>query len=134
MTSTASTTAAPREWRLAARPTGWPTPEDFELATSVLPELAEGQIRVRNEVLSVDPYMRGRMSAAKSYAAPYVVGEAMTGAAVGVVEQSRAERIKPGDRVLHGWAGARSRSSTHLRPGWSTSRPRRRLLIWVSWA
>jgi NADPH-dependent curcumin reductase CurA len=102
MTSTASTTAAPREWRLAARPTGWPTPQDFELATSVLPELAEGQIRVRNEVLSVDPYMRGRMSAAKSYAAPYVVGEAMTGAAVGVVEQSRAEKFKAGDPVLHG--------------------------------
>jgi hypothetical protein len=102
MTSTASTTAAPREWRLAARPTRWPTPEDFELATSVLPELAEGQIRVRNEVLSVDPYMRGRMSAATSYAAPYVVGEAMTGAAVGVVEQSRAELFKPGDHVLHG--------------------------------
>ena len=64
MTSTPSTTASPREWRLAARPTGWPTREDFELATSVLPELAEGQILVRNEVLSVDPYMRGRMNAA----------------------------------------------------------------------
>jgi NADPH-dependent curcumin reductase CurA len=102
MTSTASTAAAPREWRLAARPTGWPTPEDFELATSVLPELADGQIRVRNEVLSVDPYMRGRMSAAKSYAAPYVLGEAMTGGAVGVVEESRAEGFAPGDHVLHG--------------------------------
>ena len=68
----------------------------------MLPELADGQIRVRNEVLSVDPYMRGRMSAAKSYAAPYVVGEAMTGAAVGVVEESRAEGFKPGDHVLHG--------------------------------
>ena len=74
MTSTPSTTAAPREWRLAARPTGWPAPEDFALVTSVPPELAEGQIRVRNEVLSVDPYMRGRMNAAKSYAAPYVLG------------------------------------------------------------
>lgn len=102
MTSAASTNAAPREWRLAARPTGWPKPEDFELAASDVPELADGQIRVRNEVLSVDPYMRGRMSAAKSYAAPYVLGEAMTGGAVGVVEESRSERFASGDHVLHG--------------------------------
>ena len=95
-------TTTPREWRLASRPTGWPMPENFELAESTVPELAEGQIRVRNEVLSVDPYMRGRMSAAKSYAAPYAVGEAMTGGAVGVVEESRAEGFKRGDHVLHG--------------------------------
>ncbi|GAB3442967.1 NADP-dependent oxidoreductase [Phycicoccus ginsengisoli] len=102
MTDAPTPTAAPREWRLASRPTGWPTPENFELAESAVPELADGQIRVRNEVLSVDPYMRGRMSAAKSYAAPYEVGEAMTGGAVGVVEESRAEGFAPGDHVLHG--------------------------------
>jgi NADPH-dependent curcumin reductase CurA len=105
MTNALATTTAPREWRLASRPTGWPTPDNFELAESDVPELADGQIRVRNEVLSVDPYMRGRMSAAKSYAAPYAVGEAMTGGAVGVVEESRAEGFKAGDHVLHalGW-------------------------------
>ena len=84
------------------RPTGWPTPEDFELAASDVPKLADGQLRVRNVVLSVDPYMRGRMSAAKSYAAPYEVGEAMTGGAVGVVEESRADGFAAGDHVLHG--------------------------------
>ena len=101
MTDSPAPTTAPREWRLASRPTGWPTPENFELAESDLPELQDGQIRVRNEVLSVDPYMRGRMSAAKSYAAPYAVGEAMTGGAVGVVEESRAEGFKPGGASLH---------------------------------
>ena len=105
MTDAPAPTTAPREWRLTSRPTGWPAPENFELAQSDVPDLADGQIRVRNEVLSVDPYMRGRMSAAKSYAAPYAVGEAMTGGAVGVVEESRAEGLAPGDHVLHalGW-------------------------------
>lgn len=102
MTDAPTPTSAPREWRLASRPTGWPTPDDFEIAESAVPALADGQIRVRNEVLSVDPYMRGRMSAAKSYAAPYDVGAAMTGGAVGVVEESRADGFEPGDHVLHG--------------------------------
>ena len=92
----------PREWRLASRPTGWPTPEDFELVASEVPELADGQLRVRNTVMSVDPYMRGRMSAATSYAAPFAVGEAMEGGAVGVVEESRADGFAVGDHVLHG--------------------------------
>lgn len=98
----APATAHPREWRLASRPTGWPTAENFELAESSVPDLADGQLRVRNVVLSVDPYMRGRMSAAKSYAEPYAVGEAMTGGAVGVVEESRADGFAVGDHVLHG--------------------------------
>jgi NADPH-dependent curcumin reductase CurA len=97
--------AAPREVRLVARPVGWPTHDDFAVVESEVPELAEGQVRVRNLVMSVDPYMRGRMSAAKSYAAPYEVGEAMTGGAVGVVEDSRAAAFAVGDHVLHshGW-------------------------------
>jgi NADPH-dependent curcumin reductase CurA len=93
---------SPREVRLVSRPVGWPTPDDFELTTSEVPELAEGRIRVRNLVMSVDPYMRGRMSAAKSYAAPYELGEAMQGGAVGVVEESRADGFAAGDHVLHG--------------------------------
>ena len=88
--------------RLASRPVGWPTHDDFAVVESELPELADGQLRVRNVVMSVDPYMRGRMSAAKSYAAPYEVGEAMTGGAVGVVEASRADGFAVGDHVLHG--------------------------------
>ncbi|WP_299444503.1 NADP-dependent oxidoreductase [uncultured Phycicoccus sp.] len=101
--STAARPDAPREVRLVSRPVGWPTPLDFELVASEVPDVDEGQIRVRNVVMSVDPYMRGRMSAAKSYAAPFELGEAMSGGAVGVVEESRAEGFAPGDHVLHGF-------------------------------
>ena len=103
--TTASSPSAPREWRLVSRPVGWPTPEDFELAESELPDVGDGQVRVRNVVMSVDPYMRGRMSDAKSYAAPYELGVAMHGGAVGIVEESRADGIEPGDHDLHalGW-------------------------------
>ena len=100
--TTTPTGTAPREVRLASRPVGWPTHEDFSLVESEVPALADGQIRVRNTVMSVDPYMRGRMSAAKSYAAPYELGAAMTGGAVGVVEETRAEGFAVGDHVLHG--------------------------------
>ncbi len=100
--TTVSRTAAPREWRLVSRPVGWPAADDFQLAESEVPDLGDGQVRVRNVVMSVDPYMRGRMSDAKSYADPYVLGEAMHGGAVGVVEESRADGFAPGDHVLHG--------------------------------
>jgi NADPH-dependent curcumin reductase CurA len=92
----------PREVQLVSRPVGWPTPENFALVESAPAQLAEGQIRVRNEVMSVDPYMRGRMSDAKSYAEPYALGEAMHGGAVGEVVESRAEGVAVGDHVLHG--------------------------------
>jgi NADPH-dependent curcumin reductase CurA len=88
--------------RLERRPVGWPRPDDFSVLESDVPEVADGQVRVRNVVMSVDPYMRGRMSDAKSYAEPYALGEAMHGGAVGVVEESRAEGIEVGDHVLHG--------------------------------
>ena len=96
------------EIRLASRPTGWPVPENFETATVELPALLEGEVRVANEFLSVDPYMRGRMNDAKSYAAPYALGEVMTGAAVGEVIESRSTEIAVGDKVLHhlGWRSA----------------------------
>jgi NADPH-dependent curcumin reductase CurA len=94
-----------REIRLAARPVGEPKPTDFELAHVEVPECADGEVVVRNLVMSVDPYMRGRMNDAKSYAAPFEVGEAMHGGAVGEVIESRAETHAVGDRVLHmqGW-------------------------------
>ncbi|MFF3497884.1 NADP-dependent oxidoreductase [Streptomyces sp. NPDC003247] len=97
--------AAGREWRLLSRPVGWPKPEDFELAEAEVRRPGPGQVLVRNEYLSVDPYMRGRMSAAKSYVAPYELGKAMQGGAVGEVVASEAEGIAPGDHVLHfgGW-------------------------------
>ncbi len=93
---------APREVRLVSRPVGWPTHDDFELTASDVPAVGDGQVRVRNVVMSVDPYMRGRMSAARSYADPFALGEVMQGAAVGVVEESRADGIAVGDHVLHG--------------------------------
>ncbi|GGW89754.1 hypothetical protein GCM10010341_08280 [Streptomyces noursei] len=51
-----------REWHLVARPEGWPTPDDFALREAALPELADGQILVKNLHFSVDPYMRGRIA------------------------------------------------------------------------
>lgn len=92
----------PREVQLVSRPVGWPTHDDFALVESAPVELADGQVRVRNEVMSVDPYMRGRMSDAKSYAEPYALGEAMHGGAVGVVTESKTDGIAVGDHVLHG--------------------------------
>ena len=94
-----------RAWHLERRPNGMPTLEDFALREVALPELGEGMIRVRNRWLSVDPYMRGRMNDAKSYAAPFALGEPMTGGAVGEVIESRAAGFAPGDRVQHmdGW-------------------------------
>src|SRR5690348_13893489 len=83
--------ATGREWHLAARPGGWPTPEDFALVEA--PVLAPGpdQIVVRNEFLSVDPYMRGRMNDVKSYVPPFRLGAVMDGGAVGRVVASAAE-------------------------------------------
>jgi NADPH-dependent curcumin reductase CurA len=94
-----------REWHLLSRPEGWPKPEDFALVEAEVPTPGEGQVLVRNRYLSVDPYMRGRMSAAKSYVAPFELGRAMEGGAVGEVVASNAEGIAVGDHVLHffGW-------------------------------
>lgn len=94
--------STPREVRLRQRPVGWPTHDDFELTESPRVPLAPGQVRVRNVVLSVDPYMRGRMSDAKSYAEPYAVGAAMDGGAVGEVVESLADGLAVGTHVVHG--------------------------------
>ncbi|MEU4152630.1 NADP-dependent oxidoreductase [Streptomyces sp. NPDC026659] len=97
--------AMSREWHLLSRPVGWPEPEDFALVEVPMPVPGEGQVLVRNEYLSVDPYMRGRMSAAKSYSEPFALGEPMQGGAVGVVVASNAEGVEVGDHLLHflGW-------------------------------
>ncbi|MGA7205622.1 MAG: NADP-dependent oxidoreductase, partial [Specibacter sp.] len=91
--------------QLASRPIGWPTPENFTTVQRELGELSPGQIRVANEFISVDPYMRGRMSAAKSYSAPFALGETMTGGAIGRVVESASETVPVGSVVLHqfGW-------------------------------
>ncbi|MEU8775544.1 NADP-dependent oxidoreductase [Streptomyces sp. NPDC048606] len=97
--------ATHREWHLLRRPSGWPVPEDFALVEAPVPQPDASQVLVRNTHLSVDPYMRGRMSAAESYAEPYALDQPMRGGAVGSVVVSRAEGIEVGDQVLHfgGW-------------------------------
>src|SRR3712207_6169755 len=92
--------ATTREWHLAARPHGEPTPEDFRLVEVPVPEPAEGQVVVRNVVVSVDPYMRGRMRSGPSYAPPWEVGAVMKGGAVGRVVDSRAPELPEGSLVL----------------------------------
>lgn len=91
---------------LASRPRGPVTPENFRLESVAVPELGEDEVLVRNHYLSLDPYMRGRMSAAKSYAASQALDETMIGATAGEVVASRHPRFAPGDRVtgMLGWA------------------------------
>lgn len=105
MSDTPTLPAVSREWHLLSRPVGWPKPEDFALVETEMPQPGEGQVLVRNTYVSVDPYMRGRMSAAKSYVAPYGLNEPMQGGAVGEVVASEAEGIEAGDHILHflGW-------------------------------
>jgi NADPH-dependent curcumin reductase CurA len=94
-----------REWQLAARPQGEPTPDDFRLVEGERPDPAEGQVVVRMLAMSVDPYMRGRMRDAPSYAPPWQLGETMKGGAVGRVVASRATDVPEGALVLTdaGW-------------------------------
>ena len=91
--------------RLVARPVGEPRDSDFEVTTTELPALQDGQVLLRTIYLSLDPYMRGRMSDAKSYAEPVALGDVMVGGTVGEVVASRSERRAVGDIVLafSGW-------------------------------
>lgn len=97
--------AKSREFRLASRPTGWPTLDNFSLAETELPAVAEGQVLVRNLFMSVDPYMRGRMNDMKSYVPSFQIGKALEGNAVGEVMESRASGLQRGDVVasMLGW-------------------------------
>ncbi len=94
-----------RQVTLAARPEGEPAESDFALVESEVPEPGAGEVLVRAHYLSVDPYQRGRMSEARSYAAPVQLGEVMTAQAVGEVVQSADPRFSPGDTVVGqlGW-------------------------------
>lgn len=95
-----------RRIALASRPIGQPTLGDFRLERFDLPEAAEGEVTVRSLYLSLDPYMRGRMSDAKSYAAPVPVGGVMEGEAISEVIRSRHTGFAPGDivRGRTGWS------------------------------
>ena len=107
-----------REVRLASHPLGVPTAENFTLAERELDPISEGQVLVRNTYMSVDPYMRGRMNDGPSYVPPFVLGEVMSGAAVGVVAESRDSEFKPGDLVTSnfGWREYAVASTSELHP------------------
>jgi leukotriene B4 12-hydroxydehydrogenase/15-oxo-prostaglandin 13-reductase len=96
---------------LAARPVGYPKESDFKIIESPLQPLAEGQFRVRTVYLSVDPYMRGRMNEAKSYAPSVNLGETMVGGAVGKVVESKNDRFKEGD-IVEGFFGWQTHATT----------------------
>jgi NADPH-dependent curcumin reductase CurA len=94
-----------REIRLASRPKGVPTADNFALGETELKPLQDQQVLVRNLYMSVDPYMRGRMSDRASYVPPFELGKVLDGGAVGEVIESRAQEFKPGDAVTSnfGW-------------------------------
>ncbi len=94
-----------RQFVLAERPKGEPTEDTLRLETSAVPEPGEGQVLLRTLYLSLDPYMRGRMSDAPSYAAPVEIGGVMVGGTVAEVVTSNVEGFEGGDLVLsfNGW-------------------------------
>jgi hypothetical protein len=90
---------------LASHPKGWVTPENFRIEKVQVPAPADGEVLVKNLWLSLDPYMRGRISEAKSYVKGVDIGEVMIGQTVGEVIDSKNRNLKIGDHVLTqtGW-------------------------------
>jgi len=108
--------------RLAARPKGLPKESDFQFTEEPVPQPEEGQVLVRNRLLSLDPAMRGWMNEGRSYVPPIGIGEVMRGLTVGEVVESRHPDLKPGDVVsgVLGWqryAVARAKDLNHIPPG-----------------
>ena len=104
--------------QLINRPNGWPTHDDFRVESVKYGELEPGQVRVRNEFVSVDPYMRGRMNDTRSYVAPFALGETITGGAVGRVIESASDSLPVGAAVLHqhGWSDVIQADAETFRP------------------
>ena len=102
---------------LAARPVGEPTPSDFRIETAPLPEPADGELLLETLYLSLDPYMRGRMSEAESYADPVPLGAVMVGGTVGRVVESKDPSFAKGDVVLSfsGWQSHAIADARHVR-------------------
>ncbi|HTQ78136.1 MAG TPA: NADP-dependent oxidoreductase [Burkholderiales bacterium] len=94
-----------KAWTLASYPTGWVAEENFKLVESPAPAPAQGEVLVRNLWLSLDPYMRGRLSQQKSYVKGVEIGEVMTGETAGEVVESKHPGFKAGDAVTApaGW-------------------------------
>jgi len=91
-----------RQILLASRPRGEPSPDNFKLVETAVPEAGPGQMLLHTVYLSLDPYMRGRMDAGASYAQPFEVGKVMGGSAVCAVVKSNLSRYKAGDIVVAG--------------------------------
>jgi NADPH-dependent curcumin reductase CurA len=106
-----------RQIVLATRPEGEPRPENFRFVEIALSQPAEGQVLLKTLWLSLDPYMRGRMSAAKSYAKSVEIGEVMVGGTVSEVVESRHKDFKKGDVVasMSGWQEYALSDGTMLR-------------------
>src|SRR5580704_18394369 len=92
-----------RQFKLAARPVGLPKESDFSFTESPMPAPAEGQVLVKTVYLSVDPYMRGRITGIRTYADPVNIGEVIVGADVGQVIESQDPNLRPGDFVVGYW-------------------------------
>jgi len=94
-----------RYFTIHEHPKGLPSRELFALEQRELAALDDGEVRIRNSWLSVDPYMRGRMDGVTTYIDPFTLGEPLDGAAVGDIIESRDARFKAGDKVRHmaGW-------------------------------
>jgi NADPH-dependent curcumin reductase CurA len=94
-----------RQWLLASRPKGEPTADNFRLVEVPVPELTDGEVLVRHYFMSLDPYMRGRMNDAKSYAQPQALDQVMGGGTAGEVVASRHAGFAVGDKVvgMGGW-------------------------------
>ncbi len=92
-----------RQFKLAARPVGMPKESDFALVEAHMPAPGEGQVLVKTDYLSVDPYMRGRITGIRSYADPVNIGDVMIGGAVGHVVESHHAGFAAGDFVLGNW-------------------------------
>jgi len=106
-----------RQVVLASRPEALPTAENFNLVEAPVPVPGDGEVLVRAKYLSLDPYMRGRMRDAKSYAPPLAINEVMTGGVVGEVVQSNDAALAPGDLVegVLGWQDYAAAKTKHLR-------------------
>ncbi len=117
-TTLSQTTTSNRRIVLTARPRGAPKGEDFRLEHVAVPQPAAGQVLLRTRFLSLDPYMRGRMSDGPSYAAPVAIGDVMVGATVSCVEASKHSDFKAGTLVLagSGWQDYALSDGTGLRP------------------
>ena len=89
-----------RQIKLASRPSGEPTADNFDMATSDIPTPNDNEMLLRTVYLSLDPYMRGRMSDAKSYADPLAVGDVIMGGTVAQVVESNVDGFAVGDLVV----------------------------------